>query len=100
MGIENKVVFMQAIIYFISFFFSFLLFVPMAVNVNEFGGNCLLYSTGEWGNFSTTERILSHIEWGPDGACGLNVFMGVIVMLSSMFYIVWSTMHLVRSSDR
>ncbi|OWF50372.1 transmembrane protein 179-like [Mizuhopecten yessoensis] len=100
MGLGNILVLSQVTAYFVSFIVSFMLFIPVAVNVNEFGGNCLLYAEGKWvseANSSVME--LESVVWGPSSACGFNIFMGVILMLISMFYVVWESAYLIKDTD-
>ncbi|XP_041352820.1 transmembrane protein 179-like [Gigantopelta aegis] len=98
MGLGNIMVLGQVIAFLMSFIFSFFIFVPISVNLNEFNGNCLLYASGTW-NTSKGSSYLTGISWGPSSACNFSVFVGVVVMLLSCFYIVWHSMYLCRGID-
>ncbi|KAK3598662.1 hypothetical protein CHS0354_020422 [Potamilus streckersoni] len=102
MGLGNALVLAQVTTFLISFIVSFFLFVPLSTNQHEFNGKCLLYATGNWkSNRSVDDGVtqLENIKWGPDSACGFNIFMGVMVMLVSLFYVVWESLFLCRDTD-
>jgi hypothetical protein len=84
MGLGNVLLLTQVIAFLVSFIVSFFIFIPIAANMKEFNGHCLLYAEGKPDN--TTEEFID-IEWGNNSACGFNMFMGVIVMLLSLFYL-------------
>ncbi|XP_033733971.1 transmembrane protein 179-like [Pecten maximus] len=100
MGLGNILVLSQVTAYFVSFIVAFMLFIPVSVNVNEFGGHCLLYAKGKWVSAANSSQMeLENVVWGPSSACGFNIFMGVIVMLISMFYVVWESAYLIKDTD-
>lgn len=101
MALGNMLVLSQVTIFFVSFLLSFLLFIPVSVNVNEFGGHCILYAEGKWVNaVNSSEMELRDVVWGASSGCGFNIFMGVIVMLFSLFFVVWESAYLVKDTDR
>lgn len=95
MGIGNILVLTEVTIFLLSFILSFMIFVPLGINRQEFDGNCLLYAKGHWNTSAKggTPQLID-VDWGPDSACGSNVFMGVFLMLISLFYIVKDSVHL------
>ncbi|KAJ8308136.1 hypothetical protein KUTeg_013010 [Tegillarca granosa] len=99
MGLGNILVLAQATCFLISFIVSFFLFVPLTVSVNDSDGHCLLYTTGKWLYSNETGRELADVKWGPDSACGFSVFMGVIVMFLSLFYVIWESIYLYKDTD-
>lgn len=96
MGLGNILLLTQVVAYLVSFIVSFFIFIPIATNVKEFNGHCLLYADG---TFDDKTKELTHISWGRDSACGFNIFMGVIVMLLSLFYMVWESVYLFKNID-
>lgn len=50
-------------------------------------------------NWITILKNLLILNGGSDSACGFNVFMGVIVMLLSLFYMVWESIYLIKEID-
>jgi hypothetical protein len=96
MGLGNVLLLTQVIAFLVSFIVSFFIFIPIAANMKEFNGHCLLYAEGKPDN--TTEEFID-IEWGNNSACGFNMFMGVIVMLLSLFYMVWESIYLFKEID-
>ncbi|CAG2224829.1 unnamed protein product [Mytilus edulis] len=96
MGLGNILLLTQVVAYLVSFIVSFFIFIPIATNVKEFNGHCLLYADG---TFDNKTKELKHISWGRDSACGFNIFMGVIVMLLSLFYMVWESVYLFKNID-
>ena len=101
MGLGNLLLLGQVMAFLMSFIFSFFIFIPISVNLNEFHDSCLLYATGKWKQENgSASSYLSSISWGPSSACNFPVFMGVIIMLLSCFYVVWQSMHLCRGIER
>ena len=101
MGLGNILVLAQVTIFLLSFILSLIILVPLATNQQEFDGHCLLYATGHWRlNVSGGTPELVDVDWGPDSACGFNVFMSVFIMLVSLFYTVKDSIHLLRNTDR
>lgn len=96
MGLGNIVLLSQAIGFFLSFLVSFFIFIPIATNVKEFNGHCLLYAEGNIDN-NTKEYV--DIQWGSPSSCNFNIFMGVIIMLLSVFFFFWESVHLFRNTD-
>lgn len=101
MGIGNILVLTEVTIFLLSFILSFMIFVPLGINRQEFDGNCLLYAKGHWNTSAKggTPQLID-VDWGPDSACGFNVFMGVFLMLISLFYIVKDSIHLFSNTGR
>ncbi|XP_067682124.1 transmembrane protein 179-like [Haliotis asinina] len=99
MGLGNIFVLSQVTAFLLSFIFSFFIFVPVWSNLNEFSGNCLLYSSGSWIPQSSTSQVKLNITWGPNSACNFTVFVGVAVMVLSIFYMVWQSRYLCRGID-
>ena len=101
MGIGNIVVLAEVSIFLLSFILSFMIFIPLSINHNEFDGHCLLYASGQWKtNVTGGTPAMIDVDWGPDSACGFNVFMGVFIMLTTLFYIVKDSIHLFRNTER
>lgn len=96
MGLGNILLLSQVVGFFISFLVSFFIFIPIAANVKDFNGHCLLYAEG---NIDNTTLGYVDIQWGSDSACGFNIFMGVIIMLLSLFFLIWESIYLYKNTD-
>ncbi|KAH3853406.1 transmembrane protein 179-like [Dreissena polymorpha] len=96
MGISNLTVLCQITAFVLSFILSFFIFVPLAVNQYQFNGHCLLYATGTW---NATSEQLTNVQWGPNSACGFGMFIGVVMMLLTIFYMCIDALHLLRDTD-
>lgn len=99
MGLGNILLLAQVTISLVLFILSFFMFVPVSVNLGNFDGNCLLYATGTWRAVSG-EVDLADVEWGTSSACNFPVFTGIVVMLTSLFYLVWYSILLYKQIDR
>lgn len=99
MGLGNVVVLSQCTAFILMFIFSFFIFVPVSINYNEFDGHCLLYATGTWVSNTSKGVQLELVEWGPGSACNFAIFMGVVMMLLSLFYIVMQSAYLIKDMD-
>ncbi|XP_062595480.1 transmembrane protein 179-like [Saccostrea cucullata] len=100
MGMGNVLLLSQVIAFLVSFLGSFFIFIPVSINLQEFDGNCLLGAKGTW-NYSSDVKsvILMNIEWGLYSDCGFSVFVGVIIMIISVFYIIWQSVYLFKNTD-
>ena len=97
MGIPNLTILCQMTAFVLSFLLSFFILIPMAINQRDFGGNCLLYASGEW---NTTTSLLTKVDWGPNSACGFSLFIGVVLLMLTLFYIIIDSMHLLQETER
>ncbi|XP_045164062.1 transmembrane protein 179-like [Mercenaria mercenaria] len=95
MGVGNMLLLSQLTAFLLSFILSFFIFIPMSVNQKEFSGHCLLHATGKWDNSSQLESV----EWGPSSACNFSIFMGIIIMMSTLFYVILYFLYLARETD-
>ena len=100
MGLENKLTLFQVTGFVLSFILSFFVFVPIAVNKKDFHGHCLLGAEGQWNTSAVGNAELFHVHWGPTSACNFSIFMGVVLMLLSLFYVLLESCYLLRQSDR
>ncbi|XP_060577118.1 transmembrane protein 179-like [Ruditapes philippinarum] len=95
MGVGNFFLLSQLTAFILSFILSFFIFIPMSINLKEFSGNCLLHATGRWENDSQ----VGSVDWGPNSACNFSVFMGIIIMMLTLFYGILYFLYLARDSD-
>ncbi|ESO85390.1 hypothetical protein LOTGIDRAFT_210745 [Lottia gigantea] len=100
MAVGNVVVLSQVICYVLSFAVSFFVFIPVSINNGEFKGHCLLHATGTWKQIKESALTeLTDLHWGPSSACNFTVFIGIAVMIVSLFYIIWESRYLIRGTD-
>ncbi|CAL1537569.1 unnamed protein product [Lymnaea stagnalis] len=99
MAIPHKFLLAQACLYLLLFILSFFVCVPAGVNVSDFNGHCLLYSSGKWNTTSPSSVTLQEVDWGPNSACNFTVFIGVISLITSLLYLVWTSVLLVKSIE-
>jgi hypothetical protein len=99
MGIGNIGILAQVTALLLAFIFSFFIFIPLSVNIHQFDGRCLLYSTGQWITNSTSPQYTLDVHWGVQGYCNFSIFMGVISMLISFAYMVLMSIYLVQGND-
>lgn len=100
MGIENLFGLAQVTLYFVLFILSFLICIPAGVNVNDFDGHCLLSASGKWIVKKEHDIHLDISKWGPNSACNFTIFLGVLSMILSLFYSIWTGMLLARGIYR
>lgn len=74
------------IVYGVTFFLSFFLFIPASINNHRMDGNCLLSAAGHW-NATTSELI---VTWGRRSDCNFVLFMGIACVLASVYFLVRS----------
>jgi len=89
MGIPNTFSLVQLCLYSVTFIVSFLVCVPAGVNVSSFNGHCLLDASGVW-IVETSGPHISEVKWGSDSACNSIIFIGVVSMMLSLFYFLWT----------
>lgn len=99
MGIGNILLLAQVTTYVLSFILSFFIFIPICLCKTNFGGNCILFARGTWTAVPSEEDVHLKVEWGSTGPCNFAAFVGVIVMLMSLFYIVWYSILLFKEAD-
>ncbi|WAR29244.1 T179A-like protein [Mya arenaria] len=92
MGLHNLTVLFQITAFLLSFILSFFIFIPLAVNQYRFNAHCLLYASGHWNTSDISQ--LTDITWGPNSACGFGLFIGIVLMLVTLFYICLDALHL------
>lgn len=100
MGLGNILVLSEVTLFLLTLILSFLILVPLGINQREFDGHCLLYASGVWRtNVTGGTAELTDVDWGPHSACGFNIFMGVVILFTSIFYTVKDSLHLFRNTD-
>lgn len=95
----NILLLSQVIAFLVSFLGSFFIFIPVSINLQEFDGHCLLGAKGTW-NFSSGNVMLMDIKWGLHSDCGFSIFIGIVAMILSVFFIVWQSVNLFKNTDR
>lgn len=98
MGMGNILLLSQVIAFLVSFLGSFFIFIPVSINLQEFDGHCLLGAKGTW-NFSSGNVMLMDIKWGLHSDCGFSIFIGIVAMILSVFFIVWQSVNLFKNTD-
>ena len=102
MGLGNMLLLVQVTVYVIAFILAFFVFIPLSINQTDFHGKCLLFSSGKWGyDNSTPEEIsLLTVNWGDYGYCQFTVFIGVLLLPLSFYYIVSISIHLFKGTEQ
>lgn len=80
-------------VYILAFVSAFFHFVPIALSQENFGGQCLLFTSGQW-IFNSSRGdppTLTIDHWGAPSLCNLNIFMGMCTMIVSFAQIVRSS---------
>jgi len=74
----------------LSFILSFFHFVPVSLSQENFGGRCILFSSGYWIFNATTGKppTLTVSHWGRQSLCHFNIFMGMSTMIVSFTQVV------------
>lgn len=85
-----------AFIYLVSFILAFTFFVPMILNVNEFQGKCLLFTTGV---FNESDGRIFEPNWANFSYCGLALFNGFFLTVASLIQ-SYRTMKLVSKGQK
>ena len=99
MGLGNILILAQVTLYLLVFLLSFFIFIPLTVYLGQFQGHCLLYATGTWmpANSTTTDIVLTNVQWGTPSSCNFPVFIGVVSLPISFFYILWMLIYLFKA---
>ncbi|XP_072027519.1 transmembrane protein 179-like [Amphiura filiformis] len=96
MGIGNILVLSQVTAYVLAAILSFFIYPPVAVNkTHNFQGHCLLNAKGYYeddGSFQVQ-------DWGNPGPCNFAIFIGIAVMLASVYQIIRLSFHLYNDTD-
>lgn len=94
MAISNLLLLSQTTGYVVAFILSICVIVPLSVNLDNFKGHCLLFTTGTFqddGNFKP--------QWASPGYCDYAMFVGVILWLSSIIQTVRMSVFLFKGID-
>ncbi|XP_067628324.1 transmembrane protein 179 [Eurosta solidaginis] len=62
---------------------SLCMLVPMAMSIHEFGGHCLLFTTGKW----REEDGMFEANWSSTGLCDFPLFTAIFLFLVSTMQI-------------
>lgn len=79
MPLENVLVLSQIAGHVILLILSLCMIFPLAMNLNEFCGHCLLFASGKW----REEDGLFNVEWASPGFCRFPLITGCILLLIS-----------------
>ena len=75
----------QCFIYLVSFILSLTFFIPMVLNVNDFNGKCLLFTTGV---FNESDGRIFEPNWASFSYCGFALFNGLFSTLASLIQLI------------
>ena len=99
MGIPNMYSLVLDCFFLAAFILSFFICIPTGANVNNFDGHCLLYAKGDW-TVSKDGSFISQIKWGSDSSCNFTIFIGVVALMLSLFFCVWTGYKLAQGLER
>lgn len=96
MGIGNILVLSQVTAYVLAAILSLFIFPPVAVNkTHNFNGHCLLSAEG----YYQEDDSFKVVTWGSTSPCNFAIFIGIVVMLYSIYQIVRLSFHLYNDTD-
>jgi len=70
----------QGIGYLSTFILSLVITIPMSMNQDQFGGRCLLFSTGQWREMDGQFVV----QWASQAYCNFTIFVAVIMFVISV----------------
>lgn len=94
MGLSNVLTLSQVAGHVIAFILSICITIPLLINIREFDGHCLLFTTGEW----QEEDGLFKAEWASRNYCNYPIVIGFILVIVSMTQIYRLT-HVIRNES-
>ncbi len=94
MGIGNILILSQVTAYVLAVILSFFIYPPVAVNkTHNFNGHCLLNTQVQY-----DEPAVEYV-WADPSPCNFAIFIGIAVMLTSVFQIIRLSFHLFYDTD-
>uniref|UniRef100_T1JIJ6 Transmembrane protein 179 n=1 Tax=Strigamia maritima TaxID=126957 RepID=T1JIJ6_STRMM len=90
----NYLLLSQLIVYVFIFALSLCLSVPVSIHLNNFRGHCLLFSSGNWSN-----KGQLMVEWSSSFYCSYVIFVGGILLISSLIQIYRLSIFLYKGVD-
>ena len=84
--------------YFVLLIFSLVSVISTAILDSDFEGRCLLYAKG---NFSKIDSTIFYNlqEWGPRSVCGYIMFINVLSLIITVYYMGKSAILVCKSVD-
>lgn len=99
MALGNLLILTQVVAYLLAVIFALFMFLPVAVNLGQFKGHCLLNAQGHW-EVSEEQRMELQIDkWGLAANCNFPIFMGVVAFPVSLFYVFWMSIYLFKGIE-
>lgn len=96
MGIGNILALSQVTGYVLSIILFFFIMWPMSVNISNFNGNCILFSSGEYqspsGKFDVT-------YWAYGSSCVFVLFLSMLTLVVSILQTIRLSTHLIKNTD-
>lgn len=75
----------QCFCYLMTLILALGFFVPMVMNVSEFNGKCLLFTTG---TFNESDGRIFEPNWANFSYCGLTLFNGFFLTTLSLIQFI------------
>jgi hypothetical protein len=91
----NIILYIQVTCYCIAAILSLCITIPMSMHQDNFKGNCLLFTTGEWQEING----LFQPNWASQAYCNFTIFVGVIMFVISATQIYRFSVFLYKGKD-
>ena len=99
MALANLLILTQVIAYLMAVIFALFMFIPVAVNLSQFNGHCLLNANGHWFEDSQGTDILDIDHWGLSANCNFPIFVGVVTFPLALFDVLWMSIYLFKGTE-
>lgn len=96
MTINNIFLLSQSAVYTVSAIVSLCVWIPMSLNLYQFGGHCLLFTSGQY----VEEDGTFDPNWSSPAYCGFTLFVGISVFLVAFIQSVRKIVLLCKGIDR
>lgn len=99
MALGNLLILTQVIVYLLAVIFALFMFIPLAVNLGQFNGHCLLNANGNWAENIQHQDVLEINHWGLSANCHFPIFVGVVAFPLALFYVLWMSIYLFKRTE-
>lgn len=91
----NIILYIQVTGYCIAAILSLCITIPMSMHQDNFKGNCLLFSTGDW----RAEDGQFVVSWASQAYCNFTIFVGVVMFVISATQIYRLSVFIYKGKD-
>jgi len=96
MGLGNLLLLTQTGGYSVSIILSLCCIVPLILNISDFKGHCLLFSSGE---FLEVNGLFA-AKWASFSSCSYTLIIGILLLIVSIVQLIRMSIFLYKGIDR